>query len=53
MSPEDFEEYTRYLDNTYAGVGIELLPGEGYPKVLDTIDNTPAKGPGSSRGFAD
>ena len=50
MSPEDFEEYTRYLDNTYAGVGIELLPGEGYPKVLDTIDNTPAKRAGIKPG---
>ncbi len=50
LSPGDFEEYTRYLDSTYVGVGIELLPGEGYPRVLDAIDNTPAKRAGIKSG---
>ena len=50
MPPEDFEEYTHYLDSTYVGVGIEILPGEGYPKILNAIDNTPAKKAGIKPG---
>lgn len=50
MTPEDFEEYTHYLDSTYVGVGIEILPGEGYPKILNAIDNTPAEKAGIKPG---
>lgn len=43
LPPEVFEEYTHQLDSTYVGVGIEILPGEGYPRILQAMDNTPAK----------
>lgn len=50
MTPEDYEEFTFSLDNTYVGVGIEVQSGEDYPRVLNAIENTPAQKSGIKPG---
>lgn len=42
MPPQELEDFSGTLDGDYVGVGIQLQPGENYPKVVGTIENTPA-----------
>ncbi|OPY58100.1 MAG: putative CtpA-like serine protease [Pelotomaculum sp. PtaU1.Bin035] len=43
MPPEQLKDFNDSLDGGFVGVGIHLRPGERYPVVVDTIENTPAE----------
>ncbi|MDD3653691.1 MAG: S41 family peptidase [Desulfotomaculaceae bacterium] len=43
MSPGELEKFNETINGDYAGVGIQLEPGEHYPKAIGTIKNTPAE----------
>lgn len=42
MTPEELKEFRDSLNGNYVGIGIQMQPGEKYPEVLNTIENTPA-----------
>lgn len=42
MPPSELKDFKGSLDGDYVGVGIQLQPGEKYPKVLGAIDGSPA-----------
>lgn len=50
MSPEELKEFRGSLDGDYVGIGVQLQPGEFYPKVLNTMENTPTSEAGIESG---
>lgn len=50
MPPAYLKDFNGSLDGDYVGVGMQLQPGEKYPKVVDTIENTPAREAGITSG---
>lgn len=50
MRPEELEEFSNSMNNTFEGVGIELVSGESYPVVLRTIEDSPAEKAGILSG---
>lgn len=42
IPPEDLEDFFSSIDGEYVGVGIQIEPGENYPKITGIIANTPA-----------
>lgn len=50
MTPEDLKEFRNSIDGNYVGIGVQMQPGEIYPKVLNTIENTPASKAGIMPG---
>jgi len=50
MDPETLKDFTASLQGAFVGVGIELVPGEGYPRVLRIIENSPAEKAGIRAG---
>lgn len=42
MSPEELKEFIDSIEGNYVGIGIQMQPGETYPEVLNTFENTPA-----------
>lgn len=50
MPPAELKDFNGSLDGDYVGVGMQLQPGEKYPKVIDTIENTPAREAGIKSG---
>ncbi|MCL6559696.1 MAG: PDZ domain-containing protein [Firmicutes bacterium] len=43
LPPAELTDFNEYLEGNYVGVGIHLQPGPKYPKVVETIENTPAR----------
>jgi carboxyl-terminal processing protease len=50
MSPEELKDFRNSIDGNYVGIGVQMQPGEIYPKVLNTIENTPASKSGIMPG---
>ncbi|MDD4334368.1 MAG: S41 family peptidase [Desulfotomaculaceae bacterium] len=50
MTPEELRELRNSIDGRYMGIGVQMQPGEIYPKVLNTIENTPASKAGIMPG---
>lgn len=50
MTPEDLKDFRDSIDGNYVGIGVQMQPGEIYPKVLNTIENTPASKAGIMPG---
>lgn len=50
LSPEELKDFRSFIEGDYAGVGIQLQPGENYPKVVNTIEGTPASAAGIKPG---
>ncbi|MGI6491403.1 MAG: PDZ domain-containing protein [Peptococcaceae bacterium] len=50
MDPEALKDFNASLQGAFVGVGIELVPGEGYPSVLRTIEGSPAEKAGIRAG---
>ncbi len=50
IPPAELEDFKESLDGEYVGVGIQLQPGERYPIVIDTIENSPARDAGIKPG---
>ena len=50
MKPDELEEFSNSLQGTFVGVGIELVPGYGYPNVLRIIEGSPAEDAGIRAG---
>jgi carboxyl-terminal processing protease len=50
MSPEDLKNFRGSLEGDYVGIGVQLQPGEIYPKVLNAMENTPASEAGIESG---
>lgn len=50
MSPEDLKNFRGSLEGEYVGIGVQLQPGETYPKVLNAMENTPASEAGIGSG---
>lgn len=50
FSPEELEQFTRSLDGSLFGIGVELSPGVSYPGVLRVIPRSPAEKAGIKAG---
>lgn len=50
MKPDEFEEFSDSMNNTFVGIGVELVPGESYPGVLRTFEGSPAEKAGILAG---
>lgn len=50
LTTDELKEFRNSLDGSYMGIGVQIQPGEIYPKVLNTIENTPASRAGISSG---
>lgn len=50
MTPEELKEFIDSIEGNYVGIGIQMQPGETYPEVLNTIENTPASKAGIMPG---
>jgi carboxyl-terminal processing protease len=50
MSPEDLKNFRGSLEGDYVGIGVQLAPGEIYPKVLNAMEYTPASEAGIESG---
>ena len=48
LTTDELKEFRNSLDGSYMGIGVQIQPGEIYPKVLNTIENTPPAGPASA-----
>lgn len=46
MTPADLKDFRDSIDGNYVGIGVQMQPGEIYPKVLNAIENTPASNAG-------
>ncbi|OPX90557.1 MAG: putative CtpA-like serine protease [Pelotomaculum sp. PtaB.Bin104] len=43
LAPRELEDFNDSINGNYAGVGIQLEPGEQYPQAVGTIKGTPAE----------
>ncbi|MFX4261350.1 S41 family peptidase [Pelotomaculum propionicicum] len=50
MTPEELKEFVDSIEGNYVGIGIQMQPGETYPEVLNTFENTPASKAGIMPG---
>jgi len=50
LSPEELKHFRSLVDGDYVGVGVQLQPGENYPKVVNTIEGAPASAAGIKPG---
>lgn len=50
LKPDELEAFSNSMNNTFVGVGIELVAGEGYPSVLRPIEGSPAEKAGILAG---
>lgn len=42
LTPEELKGFIDSIEGNYVGIGIQMQPGETYPEVLNTFENTPA-----------
>ena len=50
LSPEDFRDIQVDTSGEYGGLGIEVVPSDGFVKVVAPIDDTPASRAGLKSG---
>lgn len=50
LSPEDLKYFKSYVEGDYVGIGVQVQPGKDYPKVVNTIEGTPASAAGIKPG---
>ncbi len=50
LSPEDLKYFTSFIEGDYEGIGVQIQPGKDYPRVINTIEGTPASAAGIKPG---
>jgi len=50
LLPEQLSSFNEALDGEYVGVGVQLQPDENYPRVLSTMEGSPAAAAGIRPG---
>ncbi len=50
LSPEDLEYFQNSIEGEYVGIGVQIEPAGDYPKVVNTIEGTPASAAGIRPG---
>ncbi|NLI14474.1 MAG: PDZ domain-containing protein [Peptococcaceae bacterium] len=50
LSPEDLKYFKSSVEGDYVGIGVQIQPAGDYPKVVNTIEGTPASAAGIKPG---